>query len=271
MTSSDVSPSLINASAGPTAWPPIPKSAFSAFLLGFSLLGKSLAMLLKEPKLRRHALWPILISTIVFCIMTLAAIFGTIAAIHAIWPEPPTGWLLIFYWVFVITTALLVGLLAYALFLVASAAASSIFSERLSEELEHMLMGTTATPSSSSQSFFGAFLDSVKGSLSSLLRLLLIALASLALHLVPVLGSVLSLFFTWSAGAYFISQELIDATAQRHGYSPAARRKLVLSNKALFLGMGSGLLLLALLPLANFLTVPLGVMAGTQAFLRLTR
>lgn len=232
---------------------------------GAALPFRGLAYLGRNPELWRHVLIPVLLT-----------VAGVVASLILAWPasaqllglvwQPPAG-LTGLVWTFVHAVLFLVLVLLAAAGLPALLAAP--FTDRLSARVEALELGAA-----SSEGGMGRFLAETGQSLwHGARRVLVLAAGHLALLLllvIPVIGAAYPvLAFLWSAR--WLALEYLDVPMARnlHPYSEvrAALRRV----RPLSLGFGALLALGFLVPLAGFLMVPVGAIAGTLLYCDLIR
>ena len=65
---------------------------------------------------------------------------------------------------------------------------------------------------------------------------------------------------------FVLAKELLDVPLARHGISFSAKMQIIRARPGLFLGFGSAVLLMAMIPLYNIVLFPIAVVAITQIF-----
>jgi CysZ protein len=91
------------------------------------------------------------------------------------------------------------------------------------------------------------------------------------LNLVPGAGSVLYTVLSSVATVFFIARELMDIPLSRRRTPFVAKLRWIASHKALLAGMGAMCMVLLMVPLVNFFSMPIAVMGGTLMYCHLDR
>ena len=112
-------------------------------------------------------------------------------------------------------------------------------------------------------------LRSIAHSLLSAVMWIFAMVALLLLELIPLIGTLLelgaSVFFT----SLFLAREMLDGPTARRGWSYREKIDFVREHQAVMFGFGLGAAALFLIPLVNFVTIPICVVGGTLLFLEL--
>lgn len=218
--------------------------------------------LIREPGIRVFVIIPMLINIAV--IVGLTWLFGNqLNAWLNAWLGGLPGWLhwlesLLWWLSFVL--ALLV--FCYLFTLLANLIASP-FNGYLSARVERHLLGSTPE---SGKSMWVEVLSDTVGELRKLVyflsRALLLALLSLVLLFIPVVGSLVPvLWFTF--GAFMLAMEYLDFPMANRGYSFKHKLLQLRKRRWLSLGFGSTVTLLTAIPLANLVVMPAAVAGAT--------
>jgi CysZ protein len=162
---------------------------------------------------------------------------------------PFVGWLIL---------GLLTGLSGVVLFLVAQPILSAVFSDRLSEKVEHKIRGSApAAP------FFASAGRAVA---HGLLKLVLYALAMLAAFVLSVWTAGIGAIAGLALAGLFIAYDGFDYPLSRRGASFGQKWKYLLTHPAQTIGFGAGATLLYLVPLALFVAPPFVAAGATMVF-----
>lgn len=104
---------------------------------------------------------------------------------------------------------------------------------------------------------------SVLNELRKLLYFLILAIPLLLLWLVPPVYPLLP--FLWLAyGAWILAAEYLDYPMGNWQLDMTAQRKLMRKNRMLVLGFGTGVTVLTLIPVVNFIAMPAAVIGATR-------
>lgn len=242
-------------------------------LEGFFLPLRGARLLWGCPKARRQALYPLLANLLVYVLMIGLGLW----LIHR-FDVQPVSW--DFWWGLgsalasavnyllpVIKWLILMPLLlavCYFSFTFVGMLIASPFNDLLSETLEKELTGREPAATD-----WKGMLRSMTVSLISTLRIVckqgLCALCCLPLLLIPVLGAALMFVVM----AYFAGLGFLDIGMARNGLPYRHKMSGAQNERWRLIGLGAGMQLLLLIPLAGLLVLPLGVSAGTLLYCRL--
>ena len=226
------------------------------FFRGVAALARGLDAVVSDPKLRRLALAPVVI-TVVAAIAAGAAAwhFGArfVASIGA-GHGPLVGMLLGLALAVAVVAAAVVGYLGAGLI------ATAPFSEPMSERAE-TLAGGKAPPHGSVPFWTGVARDVGQTLATVSLNLVLVAGVFAVQLAAPILAPL-----TGAAGfaitAWFLAFDAFDPTLSRHGMKLADKRAFLRAHRAEALGLGAAGALVALVPLVGLLVPPALVVAG---------
>ena len=225
---------------------------------GYALRG---ARLLKQPGLRRFVLGPLVINVLVFS--AALAGFGTLfeQTLATLFPDLPE-WLAWLAWL--LFGALLLIMLFFTFSLVANVIASP-FNGLLAEAVERHLAAPDAPLPFDWRSLFAEAGRAFAAALRKLAYIGLRALPLLLLSVIPglnLLAPALWLLF----GAWMLAIEYLDCPLGNHGeVFPAAVARLR-EARAMALGFGVVLSLMTMVPVLNFLAMPVGVAGATVMY-----
>lgn len=250
-------------------------TALRRFLHGARLPVRALRLLREHP-----ALWPLLIVPLLIgASLLVGAAWGTLTwggELTRALISPPTGAgtlaaaLRGLWWMSnALVHLTLFGALAM-LSLWLTAILASPFYDRLSAGVELRVLG----PQPTDDRWPHIALDVLIGVLHSLLALSLYAALwcpSLLLHLLPGFGSAVQFAFATTLSALFLTRELLDYSLSRRRLGFLAKLRLVHAHLATSLGLGFTTVALLWVPLANLLSMPVVVVAGTLLYCDLER
>ncbi len=233
----------------------LPGSGPSYLLRGMGLIAR--------PGLRRFVLIPLLINSLLFS----AAFFFALNRIEdwIAWIEQQLSlpealsWLqTLLEWVlWPLFLALLLLLVIYSFTLVANLIAAP-FNSLLAERVEALLQGRSPT-GSLSQAFW-SWIPGLFGELRKLFYLLFWSAFFLILSLLlPLVGSL----FWFAFSAWMMALQYLDVPMSNHGLQFREIRRRLRQRPWLVLSFGAGVLVLSLVPLLNFLTMPSAVAGAT--------
>lgn len=239
-----------------------PRSPFSDFSQGVSLLGRALGLIFRSPKL--------FVLSALCAVVTLVSLTALVVLLWRYTPEligsfftrPETQpgkalWEFVRFLTFVVL--LVVGANAVPPLLLAP------LQDPISETTEELCGGYEAPPFSLG-SFFRGLVTGITHTLARLFFLVLGLLVLLPLHLLPGVGSVLwtvlaSLWsMTWMAGEHLASP------MTRNLYPFVEVRRMLRERRALCLGFGAGIYVLLWVPVLNSFFLPVAIVAGTLLY-----
>lgn len=228
-----------------------PVTGAGYFFRGLSLLNK--------PGVRRFVIIPLLINVLIFAglIWLLADQFG----VFIDWMTPTLpDWLLWLTWLLWLIFGLVAFIVLFFGFSILANLVGAPFNSYLAAAVENHLTGQ-ALPASG-KSFWQEAVEALLGELKKILYYLLWAIPLLIINFIPginLLAPVLWAVF----GAWMLSLEYMDYPLGNYGLTfPAIRRK-IREQRMLSLGFGGAVMLATLIPLFNFLVMPVAVAGAT--------
>jgi CysZ protein len=228
-----------------------PVTGAGYFFKGLSLLNK--------PGVRRFVIMPLLINILIFAglIWLSADQFG--GFIDWMTPTLP-DWLLWLTWLLWLVFGLMAFIVLFFGFSILANLVGAPFNSYLAGAVEKHLTGQ-ALPETG-KSFWQDVVEAILGELKKILYYLLWAIPLLIIGFIPginLLAPVLWAVF----GAWMLSLEYTDYPLGNYGLTfPAIRRK-IREQRMLSLGFGAAVMLATLIPLFNFLVMPVAVAGAT--------
>ncbi|TAJ93446.1 MAG: sulfate transporter CysZ [Gammaproteobacteria bacterium] len=233
------------------------------FLAGLSYIKIGLQLLLK-PGIRRYVIIPLIINTLIF---TAIIIYGAgqlndlIEAITKHWP-----WLEVVRWLLWPVFLLICLTIVFFCFSLATNLLCSPFNGFLSEAVQRTLTGQAPAASARTGGLLAEMRHAVKAELSKLGYFLLRAIPLLLLFLIPVIQiaapAIWFIFASW-----MLSLEFLDYPMSNNGVVFSSARPILRQHRALALGFGAGVTLFAMVPVINFITIPVGVAGATRLWI----
>jgi len=214
--------------------------------------------LLLKPGLKRYLLVPLVINTLMFTLIGWLGYSQFGQVLDRFLPE--SSWLHYFRWILWPLFALSFMLIVFYTFTVLANLLAAPFNSRLSARVEQLLTGRL--PPEGNGSIAAEIVPAVLSELRKLLYFLLRAIPLLILFLIPGLN--LAAPFLWFAfTAWFLTIEYMDYPMGNHGL--AFKQQFVEIRKARLtaLGFGSGVTLLMMIPILNFIAMPAAVAGAT--------
>jgi CysZ protein len=223
----------------------------AAYLIrGLNLIGK--------PGVKRHVIIPFLINTLIFIGLTwlLADQFG--AFIDWMSPSLP-DWLSWLTWLLWLVFGLTAFIAIFFSFSIIANLVGSPFNSFLSAAVEKHLTGKSPI---SQVSFAEETVKALTGELKKLLLFAVIAILLLIVSFIPLVN--LASPVLWAIfSAWMMSIEYIDYPMGNHGLSFAEIRREIKKKRVLSLGFGGAVMIATMVPLFNFLVMPVAVAGAT--------
>ncbi len=237
-----------------------PLKGFSYFFEGFSLILK--------PGIRQWVLIPLLINTLLFSVLIYYAWLYFPIAVKFVGASVQSG-LPSWAWLIQLMRWLLLPLFfMFALFILFFAFTFTAhligepFNALLAAAVEKHLTGKPVK-FSSSDSWFKQIISFITEKVGKLFYYLKWAAVLLIISFIPLIN-IISPILWFLFGAWFACLEYADAPLGNHNYNFLAQRKLLAKKRMLSLGFGSAAFIAMLIPLINFLVMPIAVAAATS-------
>lgn len=241
---------------------PLPASFLPRLGAGLALPLRAAAWLSRRPATWRYALVPVALTVAGLAVGLAAGIPLSGTLLSLVWSEP-AGFLAAF-WHAARVAIVLVEL--YTLAVVLPIVLSGPFMDALSARVEAEELGATETAGGVRR----VLAETTTGLVHSLGRVALYYLGLLLLLpalLVPVLWP--PLVFLWTARWTAVEWAGLPMARNLHGFGET--RAVLRAVRPTGFGMGLSLAALFVVPLANFLVVPVGAVAGTLLYCELAR
>ena len=241
------------------------------FARGFMQPMRAFSLLLRTRGLKRYAVLPLLINSLVYFGVVAIAVYllwgwdievaqwdglwgaGAYLSAAANWLAGPLKWLI---------AIPLIAVVCYFSFTAVGMVVASPFNDMLSEKVEQALCDEKPLQEipwelTLRAMAYGLF-DAVRGSA----RQLLVTLCVLPFLLIPVVGLVM--FFL--VQAYAAGRGFTDVPMARNFLRPRHKRPFIRTHRMEILGLGVAMQLLFFIPLVGLVMLPIGVVAGTQLY-----
>ena len=232
------------------------------FTQGFQYLLSGFKLILK-PGVRFYVLIPLLINSLLFASVIIygaSSLNGFIDWLIAKW-----SWLEWVEWllwpIFVIVALAIV----FFCFSIVANLIGAPFNSFLAEAVERTLTGKKVEPDSK-MSLMQIIIISIKTEFQKLLYFVIRALPLLLLFIIPIVNiaaPVIWFLFT----AWMLALEYGDYPMGNHDILFKQQREKFASNRQLAFGFGSGVMLLTMIPVINFLAMPVAVAGATKMYI----
>lgn len=248
---------------------PWPGSLFGQAWYGFFAPLRAARFLGGENRdLRKFCVLPALLNALLLVVLVVLAILYGDDLLNWVWHEPQ-GWLRALYFLARILAVGVLLVVAYGLFLLTGALLAGPFNDYLSEQTEKRLRQIGAEAPFSWRLFLQDLLFATWDGLRELSLYALLLLGLLLLNVLPVVGSALHFILGGGVTLFFLALECVSPALSRRRYSFPQRWGIIWRHRWLMFGLAGAVTLLMLIPLVNFLVLPLAVVAGTMLFVDL--
>lgn len=235
------------------------------FLTGLSAVLEGLR-LIRQPALRRFAVVPLLVNSVLFTVLLFVAVNGFDRLVDQLLGVLPDWlhWLQYLLWpLFALATLLI---LIYSFTLLANLIAAP-FNGMLAEATERHLTGQSLEQIGNWRALLRDIGPSLLSELHKLGYFAARALPLLLLFVVPLLNFAAPILWTVFS-AWMIAAEFVDYPMGNHGLKFHAQRPRLQGRRLLMLGFGLGVFGLMLIPVANFVAMPAAVAGATALWVR---
>lgn len=218
--------------------------------------------LITKPGIRLYVIVPLFInialfaSVIIFGAHQINLLIDSIAA-QWTWAEWIT-WLL---WPIFVILALVI---VFFCFSIVANLIGAPFNGMLSEAVEaHLTTQVNSSPTNFKE-IPAEIMKALKSEARKFLYFLMWALPLLLLFLIPVFGQIAAPFIWFLFGAWMLSLEYLDYPQGNKGKTFPEIRQIAASKRPLMMGFGTAVMGLTLVPVFNFIAMPVAVAAATK-------
>lgn len=238
----------------------LPKTATPAQLVGgFRTTPSAVKFMFQHRELWRYVVIPALINVVLF-VVTIGTLLWNYD--WFLLPEPESLILYALWWIYRILLFPLLIFIGYFITMLLGGIIASPFNDTLSERAEQVMMGHAPTADEGWQAMLvGAVEGILMAAATGIPRMILVLLVSLVPGLGPVLAAIV--------GAYFVAVGFTDSAFARRKYSVRRRLATVWKYRGVAVGFGLSANMLMLIPLLNFLCLPIAVVGGTAVAIAL--
>jgi CysZ protein len=241
------------------------------FIRGLTYVLRGATFLKTHPILLKYVLIPFIINVLVFSLIAyLGWHYGEIFLNQMIHRGEAWYWSLLFYLSLGLLGLLLVLIIVFTFTIVGTLIAAP-FNEVLSEKTEEILLGRLSKNSEGRESFFSDLFSrlhrvssDVVENLKEIAFFALVGFGMFFLNFIPGLGTGLNTLWIW----IFLAFEFLSYPLNRRHYPFRQKLRIIWDYKGLALGFGLGVFLIFLVPLLNFICIPISVIGGTLLYLQ---
>lgn len=232
------------------------------FTQGFNYLLSGFKLILK-PGVRIYVLIPLLINSLLFATVIIYGASSLNNFIDWLIAQLPwlEGWTWVLWPIFVIVALTIV----FFTFTIVANLIGAPFNGFLAEAVEKNITGAKIE-SNNNETLFEIIVISIKSEIQKLLYFALRALPLLILFIIPMINiaaPIVWFLFT----AWMLTLEYGDYPMGNHDISFKQQREKFAVNRQLSLGFGSGVMLLTMIPVVNFIAMPVAVAGATRMYL----
>lgn len=237
---------------------------FNGFLYPFHALG----YMIEHPRLWTYALIPALISVVLLVTLFVVLVSVNTGLVELIWARPEEWYWQILWWplyVLVFASTFVVGAVSVP------GVVAAPFNDLLSERSERLLMGEVRDDKLTA---IGLVKDISKTIFDELIKISVLLgghLLLLPLLLIPVAGTFAYPVLATSWTMIWLAAEFLEYPMSRNRFRFGDVRRFVSGNLALCFGFGGAIFLILMIPLVNFLFVPVAVVGGTMLYANLVQ
>lgn len=236
----------------------------SAFVTGFKAPLAGFA-LINQPGVRFHVLMPLLINTLLF---TAVIVFGVQSISDLInWLSAQWTWLEWVAWLLWPVFVVIALAVVFFAFSIVTNLIGAPFNGFLSAAVERHLTGSQPGEAGNQQSIPAEIISALRSELRKFLYFAVRALPLLILSFIPfiaVAAPAIWLIF----GAWMMAIEYMDYPMGNRGLLFDDIRRELSRRRQLALGFGAGTLVLTLIPVLNFIVMPVAVAGATRLYLQ---
>jgi len=230
------------------------------FSQGFKFLLSGFKLILK-PGVRLYVVVPLLINSLLFAgaiiygASTLSSLIDKLL-VQWQWLE----WLTWLLWPIFVVVALTI---VFFCFSIIANLIGAPFNGFLADAVERHITGQPQTDNN--QSILQIIVISIKSEFQKLLYFTIRALPLLILFIVPMVNFAAPLIW-FLFTAWMLTLEYGDYPMGNHDIVFKQQREIFASNRQLAFGFGSGVMLLTMIPIVNFLAMPVAVAGATRMY-----
>ena len=217
--------------------------------------------LLRAPGVRAYVVVPLALNIALF----IAAIVGASDMLDYLIAEYLGGWPDFLQWIIWLLFALVSAVLVFFTFSIVANILASPFNGLLSEAVERHLRGDIEAVPFAWRRLLAELRRTLVAEARKLAYIVLRALPLLVISIIPglnVAGSVLWPLF----GAWMLCMEYLDCPLGNHGEAFPRVIEHMRGARGLSLGFGFAMTVVTIVPILNFIAVPLGVAAATRLY-----
>lgn len=227
------------------------------FIIGLGYVVRGLH-LIGQPGLRRYVILPFAINVAIF----VAAIYGFVRLLDVVMQRFIPHWLAWLEWLLWVPLAAGLAVAVFYTFSMVANLIAAPFTGLLAERLEYHLRGRPTSPQAGFGDNLSGSVLAIRSQAAALIYNFTRTLPLFVLGFIPGLALVLTpvwmLFSAWMLALGYLA-----TPTGNHHLDFRQNHALASKHRGLTLGLGAGLTVLSLIPLLNFLALPIGTAAAT--------
>ena len=235
-------------------------------VMGLTAPLRGFIFIIKNPRLIKFTVFPIIINII---LILTTYIFGSRYLIGLVdrWiPDEEAWYWAILFWIAVVVLVLAVSLVAAVLFYIIAGIVCVPFNELLSQEVEAMLRERPHQEDFSVRLLALDIWLALVGEVKRIFLYLSLIIPLLLLNLIPVLGTVIYGVIFGVVTLLFLAFDFVDHPLGRRRIPFREKRKFMIKHFFSMIGFGAGVFVFLLVPIVNFIVLPLNAIGGTILF-----
>jgi len=217
--------------------------------------------LIMQPGIRRWVLIPMLINFIFFSLFIALGVSQTGNLLDELMSHLP-DWLQWLNWLLWPLFSLAILMIGFYLSLLSANLVAAPFNGLLAEEVEQHLRGATAAENMSWRTFLQSIVPALYSEIRKIAYFVIRALPLLLLFVIPGINILAPLLWALFS-AWMLALEYVDYPLSNHGLLFPRYCPLLRERRALAMGFGGGILLLSMIPIINFIAIPIAVAGAT--------
>jgi CysZ protein len=227
---------------------------------GFSYVGHGLSLITK-PGIKRFVVIPLLINIAVFSTLSWYGYQQFDLFMERLLPAE--SWLSFLRWLLWPLFAVATILVAFSTFTIIANLIASPFNSLLAERVELYLTGKTFDQETNWLDLVKSIIPTIFTELRKILYYLSRAIPLLILFIIPVVN-VAAPFLWFLFSAWFLTLTYIDFPMGNHQIGFQTQKQDMGKRRVLSLSFGTGLTLMTMIPILNFIAMPTGVAGATK-------
>ena len=214
--------------------------------------------ILKRPEIRIYAIMPLLVNIVLFGGLIWYGYAQFQPLVEYLMSYLP-GFLDFLRWFLWILITVLTALIVFFSFTPIANIVAAPFNALMSETIEILLTGKTI---GTNGSFIAMALNSIRSQLRKLGYILLWSGALFLISLIPLLNIIAPVLWV-VFGSWLLTLEYLDYPMGNHDLSFSRQKQILGQRKGLALGFGGCIMVLTVVPLLNFIVMPVAVAGAT--------